>query len=276
MGSRRIWHGWSGWIPIALAAGMLVGCGGSSKGPGTDSGTVLFLHHSTGEAIWNGGVEAWFTDHNAAEGTDYSIQETPYPDSPYPWDNYPYDYWNLWVNHAGPSRHDGQETLDMLAPRYELIVFKHCFPVSLVEADSGSPDVSSDTRSLENYRLQYQALKTKLRSFPDKRFLVWTGAALTETALVQDYGGSLAHAARAREFFTWVKDEWDEPGDNIFVFDFFELETEGGDTFIEAYAEDPTDPHPNQAFAETVAPRFGRRVVDVLEGRGDTGSLTGD
>jgi hypothetical protein len=267
---------WCTWVVAALiASGLLAGCGGSD-GPGTDTGTVLFLHHSTGEAVWNGGVEAWFEDYNAAEGTSYAIQQTPYPDEPYPWENYPYDYWNLWVDHAGTSRYEGQETLDMLAKRYELIVFKHCFPVSMVEQDTGNPDISSSTRSLANYKLQYQAIKTKLRSFPDKQFLVWTGAALTETALTGDYGGTLAHAARARQFFTWVKEVWDEPGDNIFVFDFFELETEGGDTLLESYAEAPSDPHPNAAFAQTVAPRFARRVVDVLEGRGDTGSLTGD
>jgi hypothetical protein len=265
------------WILALLAAGALGACGESGGGgPGTDTGTALFLHHSTGEAVWNGGVEAWFEAYNSTNETNYVVNQFNYPDEPYPWENYPYDYWNLWVDHSGSSRFEGQETLDMLAPRYELVIFKHCFPVSLVEEDTGSPDITSSTRSLENYRLQYQALKTKLRSFTDKRFLVWTGAALTETALLGDYGGTLAHAARAREFFTWVKDEWDEPGDNIFVFDFFELETQGGDTFVEANALSPTDPHPNEAFAQTVAPRFGQRVVDVLEGRGDTGSLTGE
>jgi len=32
---------------------------------------------------------------------------------------------------------------------------------------------------------------------------------------------------------------------------------------------------PKEAFAQRVAPLFGQRIVDVLEGRGDTGSLTG-
>ena len=33
---------------------------------------------------------------------------------------------------------------------------------------------------------------------------------------------------KGREFFQWVKNEWDTEGDNIFIWDFYELETEGG------------------------------------------------
>ncbi len=30
---------------------------------------ILFLHHSTGECVWNGGVAAWFEAYNAAHKT---------------------------------------------------------------------------------------------------------------------------------------------------------------------------------------------------------------
>jgi hypothetical protein len=107
-----------------------------------------------------------------------------------------------------------------------------------------------------------------MHSFPNTRFIVWTGAARKAAETDAD------SAARARAFFTWVKTVWDEPGDNIFIWDFYELETEGTNYMLDAHAE-AADSHPNSAFGSTVAPYLGQRIVDVIEGRGDSGSLTG-
>ncbi len=244
------------------------GSTGGSGGSGTPMGTaakIRFLHHSTGGVVWAGGVADWFASYNAAHATQYDITEEAYPDSPYPWANYPYDYWHLWSD--GQATAEGVPTLESFASQYDVIVFKHCFPVSGIEADTGSPDISSETKSIENYKLQYDALKQTLHGFPDNRFIVWTGAALRESESTPEQG------QRSRDFFTWVKTTWDEPGDNIFVWDFYELETEGGNFLTPENAS--SDSHPNDTFAQSVAPLFGQRVVDVLEGRGDTGSLTG-
>jgi hypothetical protein len=73
-----------------------------------------------------------------------------------------------------------------------------------------------------------------------------------------------------------VKEQWDEPGDNIFVWDFFELETEGGNFLLDQYSTDAGgDSHPGDAFAQVAAPLFVNRLVRVIQGDGDTGSLTG-
>ena len=32
---------------------------------------ILYLHHSTGGVIWNGGVSQWLAQYNAAQGTEY-------------------------------------------------------------------------------------------------------------------------------------------------------------------------------------------------------------
>ena len=188
----------------------------------------------------------------------------------YPWENYPYDYWNLWVAHTGENRDRGELNLDDLARRYGVIVFKHCFPVSRIKPDDGLPNVSSPVHTLANYKLQYEALKTRMHEFPKIRFIVWTGSALTEDST------NPADAERAREFATWVKEAWDEKGDNIFVWDFRELETEGGLFLKPEYADGPKNSHPAKEFAAQAAPRMGRRIVDVIEGRGDTSSLTGE
>ena len=235
---------------------------------------VVFLHHSTGENIWNGGVPGWIDAYNGRKDTKYAVAELAYPHDPYPWDNYPYDYWNLWVRHAGPQPFQGQETLEMLTPSYQVVVFKHCYPVSGLEQESAA-DVTSSAKTVANYKAQYTALKAKLRSFAATRFIVWTGAALTRTAMHGDYGGSEETARRAKQFFDWVKSSWDEKGDNIFVFDFHALETEGGLYLKDQYAEGPGDSHPNAAFARKVAPLFAQRIVDVVEGRGDSAKLTG-
>jgi len=242
---------------------------GKPQTPMADDTSVIFLHHSTGSVIWNGGVDTWFTSYNSTNSTSYAITEQAYPNTPYPWDNYPYDYWLIWVSNAGPTPYDGQDTLEILAAAYDVIVFKHCFPVSQVGLDTGSPDVSSSTKSQENYKLQYQTLKAKMLSFPNNRFIVWTGAALVESAT------DALEADRARSFFNWVKNEWDEPGDNIYVWDFWQLETGGGLYLLGANAVSSSDSHPNSTFATTVAPYFSQRVVNVIKGLGDLTSLTG-
>jgi len=231
---------------------------------------ILYLHHSTGGVVWQGGVPAWLDQYNAAHGTGYRAEERAFPKAePYGWANYPYDYWNIWVEHAGEAAFRDEPTLEMLTPDCDVIVLKHCYPVSNVDEDTGAADITSSDKRLENYYLQYGALKEKMRQFPNTKFIVWTGAALVEGKV------SEANGQRARRFFEWVRDEWDEPGDNIFVWDFYELETEGGLWLKPEYAVAPDNSHPNEEFARRVAPLFGQRLVDVLEGRGDSGDVTG-
>jgi hypothetical protein len=236
---------------------------------------IAYLHHSTGGNIWGGGVPTFFTDYNTEYGTHYQIDTIQYPDtgSGYLWANYPYDYWNLWVKHTNltvPSQDQSELNLDQLAASYDVIVFKHCFPVSSINADDGNPDITSSYQTIANYRLQYNALKTRMKQFPDKKFILWTGAALNAGTT------NSGDAGRAQEFFNWVKTTWDEPGDNIYIWDFFALETAGAAPYMNnAYASAANDPHPNSAFSSTVAPYIAQRIVDVIEGHGDTESITG-
>jgi len=228
---------------------------------------IVFLHHSTGANIWNGGVPEWF----ATNAPQYRITERSFPkSSPYGWKNYPYDYWNIWVRQAGSSPYKGEPTLEMLVGSYDMIIFKHCFPVSGIREDTGNPDVASEDKRVENYKLQYNALKDKMHQFPKTKFLVWTGAALVRN------GTNEASARRTRAFFDWVRTDWDNKGDNIYLFDFYALET-GGDLFMQdQYAASRNDSHPDKAFSQQVAPLFCRRIVNILGGRGDSTSLTGE
>ena len=220
---------------------------------------IIFLHHSTGGVIWQGGKASiivraarkintglgnalgakakllmLFDDYNKENNKNYLIKEMAFPKaSPYGWHNYPYDYYDIWVKHAGNEPYMEEPTLEMLTKQYQVVVFKHCFPVSNILADKDSADINSDYKSLANYKLQYMALRNKLHEFPDTKFILWTGAAQVKSALSEDA------AKRAREFFTWVTDEWDLPGDNIHLWDFYGLETEGGLYLKDKYASSP-------------------------------------
>jgi hypothetical protein len=258
---------------------------GQPTGVASESARIVFLHHSTGRAVWVGNtskvsskilgesdVKNWIVSYNKTHNTSHEIEEMSFPTTSegYPWANYPYDYYNIWVKHAGDAPYRGEPTLEMLTKEYDVIIWKHCFPVASIPPDTGKPDVNSDEKRLENYKLQYAELKEKMHSFPDTKFIVWTGAAPT-IAL-----NTPMKALRARQFFDWVKSDWDEPGDNIFLWDFYELETEGGIYLKMGYAQGLRDPHPRPEFAGRVAPLFAQRIVDVIDGKGDSTSLTGE
>lgn len=268
-------------VTMLLATGILYRCSHAQEKapPRTDEkpkvqfplsrdARVVLLHHSTGECIWNGGLQTQLNKYNAAHKTRYTIREQAFPkDAPYGWENYPYDYWQIWVKNAGAKPFRTEPTLEMLTPKFDLILWKHCFPVSNIEADTATSRVDSPDKTLANYKLQYDALKKKMRQFPKTRFLVWTAAALVKGET------SPAQAKRAQAFVQWVKTQWDEPGDNIYVWDFHTLETRGGLYLPRDFAQG--DSHPNETFSRQVAPLLANRIAAVLIGQGDTTTLTG-
>ncbi|MFW6350750.1 MAG: hypothetical protein ACOC2E_00045 [Bacteroidota bacterium] len=246
---------------------------------------VLFLHHSTGKNIWQGGnnfvtkvkgklgmksaVEKWFARYNKENKVYYHISEMEFPKKqPYGWKNYPFDYYNIWVKNRDKEYFMEEPTLKTLAPEYDLIIFKHCFPASRIVFD-GEISVEEESKRVENYKLQYAALKDEMLKYPDTKFLLWTPPALTR----ENTNPEAAEAATS--FSNWVKEEWDQPGDNIFLWDFRQLETEGGNFLLPENAAGPKDSHPSHSFAKSVSPFFSQRIVDVLENRADESSLTG-
>ena len=265
---------------VILSFGLLTQCTGKIGDRNNDS-KILFLHHSTGGVIFEGGINPesgekinipnWMDGYNKKEKTNYTIKEQAFPkDEPYGWSNYPYDYYNIWVKHAGDIPYTEEPTLEILTKQFNLIIFKHCFPVSDIIEDNGIANVDSDIKTISNYKLQYQALKLKMYQFPETKFLVWTGAALSESNTTKE------NAERARSFFDWVKNEWDEKDDNIYLWDFRQLETEGGLFLTDAFLATAGDSHPSSEFAGKVVPLFGQRLVDVIENNGTTTTLTGE
>jgi hypothetical protein len=228
---------------------------------------IIFLHHSTGAGVWSGGagVSAWFSSYNSTHGTSYDISERSYPTNGYPWENYPYDYWNLWINGACNSSVPAMACLPKLTSDYDVVIYKHCFPGAGVIADDGNPSVSSDVKTLANYKLQYRALRQLMDGYTDNKFIVWTLAPLHRNATDAD------QAARAGEFVNWVKTDYlTEDGNshpNIFIFDFFGL-VAGTDNFLKYEYEgshDGDDSHPNSTANAYVSPLFSQFIVDTAD-----------
>jgi len=249
---------------------------------------ILFLHHSTGEHIWEGGqtdifskirkkiskeeaVSHWFREYNKKYHKNYQITDQYFPTaSPYGWNNYPFDYYNIWVKHAGNKLFKEEPTLEILTMKYNVIIWKHCFPVSNILPDTTVPNIDSEVKTLGNYKLQYNALKKKMHEFSDTKFIIWTGAALVKGATTGK------NATRAREFFSWVRTQWNEPGDNIYLWDFYQLETESGLYMKDEYATGKTNSHPNPVFSKKVYPLFCKRITDIIEKNGKNTKLTGE
>lgn len=249
---------------------------------------ILFLHHSTGERIWYGNrssikaifhrkflkesaVSYWFRNYNKQHNTNYLIIEQDFPKrKPYGWNNYPFDYYTIWVKNAGPEPYLEEPTLEILTKDYDVIIWKHCFPVGDLMEDTGIPDINSEEKRVENYKLQYIALREKMHEFPNTKFLVWTGAALLKANTTEE------KAIRTKQFFDWVRNEWDIHGDNVFIWDFYHWETEGDNYMKVKNAISNADSHPNNEFAGKVFPYLCARIVDIIESNGENTRITGE
>lgn len=258
---------------------------------------IIFLHHSTGKVIWKGGrvslltKVAWkinsskladvfgskamlpllFEKYNKANDKEYFISELSFPKADGSgWNNFPYDYYNVWVKNAGEKPYLGDPTLEMLTKEYQVIIFKHCFPVCNILKDQDSTNINSDLKTISNYKLQYNALRDKLHEFDSTKFILFTGATLTKANMTED------EAKRASAFFEWVKNEWDIPGDNIYLWDLYYLQTDGGLYFKDEYATSPLDSHPNGYFAGKTCKLLFNRIIDIIENNGNGTKLTGE
>lgn len=257
---------------------------------------IIYLHHSTGGIIWKGYSPSFilkavgkisprladylspkamlpslFEEYCMNNKKSYSIEELTFPkSSPYGWNNFPFDYYNIWVKHAGDEPFMEEPTLELLTQEYQVIIFKHCFPVSNIKPDQDSVDINSDYKTIGNYKLQYLALKEKLQAFPETKFILFTGAVQVKSNISEE------DAIRAKEFFTWVRNEWDLPDDNVFLWDLYSLQTEGWLYFKDEFAASSVDSHPNSDFAGRVAKLLFNRIIDVIENDGDGTELTGE
>jgi hypothetical protein len=159
--------------------------------------------------------------------------------------------------------------LDLIAS-YDVIVMKHCFPASDVLEDSGSPDPTSDRKSLENYRAVYRPLRDLFDRYPRTMFLLWTIPPL-HRLFEPSEGDKEGNAARATEFCRWMKTEFlaeSGPHSNIYVWDFREIvmnpETNLLKYEYELSHKEP-DSHPNKEANNLAGPMFAQCIVDSIQ-----------
>jgi hypothetical protein len=281
-------------LVISIKLIMIISLNSGCQKPKTSDMKIIYLHHSIGGVIWGGtpsfiskvigkistklsyrlnkneALPILFEKYNKKNNKNYRIYELSFPKAaPYGWNNYPYDYYNIWVKNAGNEPFMEEPTLEILTKKYQIILFKHCDPVSSINSDQDTADINSDYKSISNYKLQYLALRDKLHEFPDTKFILFTGAA-------QQQGQNIEEAKRAKVFFEWVTNEWDLPGDNIFLWDFYSLQTEGGLYLNNNYAVSEKDSHPNTVFAGRVVKLLFNRIIDVIDNNGTKTKLTGE
>jgi hypothetical protein len=235
---------------------------------------ILFLHRSTGLNVWlgktnpymykifkKGDFNAHFNKLNKTNNTDFNITDRIFPgNKQYGYQNYPYDYYNIWVKNAGDKSYMDIPTLEILTKDYDIIIIKHCYPVSNIVESNDTPDINSDIKTLENYKLQYGALKRKMHKFPNTKFIVWTPAVRVKSSL------SEGEAKRTREFYQWMINEWNEEGDNIYIWDFYKYETEGGLYLKDEYSAGNGDSHLNKHFSSRMSLVFAKFVYEVASG----------
>jgi hypothetical protein len=203
-----------------------------------NSQEAIFLHHSTGNGVYKEGkVNEWITDYNPKNGSNIELTERSYPNQPYEWKNYAFDYWNLWINGECDSGQPGIECMNTLTRDYQMIIFKHCFPGAHVLEDTGRPQINSERKSLENYKVQYRALRRRMDNYPDNIFGVWTLAPLHRLSTNPE------EASRGKEFVDWVNNQW--------------LKEDGK-------SHESGDSHPNTVANEAVGPVFAKFIDDAL------------
>ncbi len=220
---------------------------------------VIFLHHSTGEALINEGhvregltaLDYRFWDHGY-NGDGLRLPNGEYAGYNYniPDDNTDPD--GLAVIFAQPLLSDpGHPHVPPNAftglMRHEVIAFKSCFPAS---------DIWDDMQ-LEEYKSYYRSIRVRADQYPNRIFIAFSTPPLHPCSTAPD------RAARARAFANWLKsDEYLAGHPNLFCFDFFDLLAESDSRRSDynmlraAYRPSGCDSHPNELANRTIGPIF--------------------
>lgn len=267
---------------------LIISCKNNSTKSDVD---IVLLHHSTGDIIWHGKEIPLFTkivrkispklaklasskaklpklinEYSLHNEKTYHIDALRYPVNS---GNNPYNYYDNWVKNDQNTSTSNNLSLDELTKRYNVIIFKHCFSAAHIKEDKVESDINSSYKSISNYKHQYNALKQKLNSYPNTKFILFTGAAEVKSQINE------AQAQRANSFFTWVKNEWDTHDDNIFIWDLYGLQTEGGIYLKEEFAQSSDDSHPNASFANDACNLLCKRIIDVIDNNGKNTATNG-
>ena len=192
--------------------------------------TVFFIHHSTGQIYWDGGLRA-------------ALQAHGYSGSAPWWDGGtdPGDFPALFRDSAN---------WDIFGD-YGIIIFKSCFPAS----DIGS---SGD---LEQYKAWYRELYAVFSANPNKLFVP-----LSTPPLLKAHT-SAASAARALQFENWLMGEFKTQyeGKNLAPFRLHSLLSDDDGYLAAEFISSPSDDHPNNHSGQVVGAAIWPHLDEALE-----------
>lgn len=204
---------------------------------------ILFLHFVNSEdktSIWEEGGTQWFSLYNGLTGSEYTLDYEGVVDDP--------DLDLLYSQDVELLLHYLKQSGSL---PYKYVLLKASYPASDVVEDTGNPNFSTSVKSIDTYMVIYQIIKAELLKYPDTHFIIWTGISTAE----EGKGGK--NSTRSDLFFDWLKNEWDEPGDTIHIWDII--------------PEDYDAPKGKKGavFSTSLLPVLFQRVVDIVEGSAD-------
>ncbi|MCD6117532.1 T9SS type A sorting domain-containing protein [bacterium] len=225
----------------------------------------VFLHHSTGNNIWeNNGSSVTVPDeivkYNSAHGFSgeqaVSMTEMWWPSGDNEW----YTWYRILRN---------EETSDDIRPILQsnkIVVIKSCFPSSSIESYGTGSDTSDlYSKTVYNYKYLWRKIVRIMEKHPQNYFAIWTNAPLVAEQTDD------TEAALSDQFCTWAKDTLaagldDEFGvfpKNVYVFDFFHKLADSSGKLPNQYAVDLDDSHPNTSATALVAPQFVDEIFNA-------------
>ena len=230
---------------VAAVPAYAVPANAATANAATAPTRILFMHHSTGaNLIREGGVREGFSalgyefwDHGYnEEGLANQAGDPTGANFEVPDDNTNPDGWAAVFAQTVTS--PPSNALSRLL-RYDVILFKSCFPSSNI----------TDDEMLANYKQYYLSIRAVVDLHPDKLFIAFTPPPLVPNETEP------ANAERARQWAAYLTSpEYVGQRTNLAVFDFFTLLAGTEGTLRAEYRGDPWDSHPNQRANEAVGP----------------------
>ncbi len=253
---------------------------------------LLFIHHSCGMHWLDHSLDSalqaksYVDERNDSDyGTDVP-NDAGRPDSlGTPGDATDPHNWIFWFN----DYLNGVKALGCADGINRIVIFKSCYPNSDIGADGTEPgNPFSDTRTLANYRAVYRhpsgpgglytnwddtvyaPLESVFAGNPDTLFIPVTAPPMA-------LAGTVANAARARTFNTWLTNDWltayntRHPGlNNVAVFDWFDVLANPAShaTHANLLREDyggSGDGHPNDTAHAASTPLFATDPANFID-----------
>jgi len=221
----------------------LVRSPGANPGKPSKALSMVWLHHSTGDALLRGGLlDALNADgivfhdinYDQAVVDGYVVGDhTDIPDWPKTFNTPKYfDVVKSWKLSDGGKHHD-------------IVMFKSCFPNS---------DITSD-RMLDEYKQDFGALVGTFRANPDILFIGMSTPPLVKAKTTPDA------AKRARLWSQWLTTQYAQDLKNVKIFDLFDALAIAADkpdsnTLVPQFSKSSKDSHPSPEGAQAVTRLF--------------------